>query len=133
MKQAGFCVDQGCWWCEFGLIFIIFSVHNSGDQLTITAKWLLLIHHNCSWYLPWMIWDGFDGNQWTLCHEAGRFVFVLMRAVEDFIWFFPFPFHNSGDQLTITAKPLLLNHHKCSWYLPWIIWDDFDGNQWTLC
>jgi hypothetical protein len=51
-----------------------------------------------------MIWDGFDGNQWTLyvmkragicvdecCGESG-----LMHAV--------FCGHNSGDQLTITAK-----------------------------
>jgi hypothetical protein len=23
-----------------------------------------------------MIWDGFDGNQWTLCHEAGWFLCI---------------------------------------------------------
>jgi hypothetical protein len=65
MKQAGFCVDESCG--GFGLICFIYWGHNSGDQLTITAKPLLLNHHKCSWYLPWMIWDSFEGNQWTLC------------------------------------------------------------------
>jgi hypothetical protein len=35
-KQAGFCVDGGRG--EFGLISFIFWGHNSGDQLTVTAK-----------------------------------------------------------------------------------------------
>jgi hypothetical protein len=39
-----------------------------------TAKPLLLNHHKWSWYIPWMIWDGFKGNRLTLCHEADWFV-----------------------------------------------------------
>jgi hypothetical protein len=94
------------------------------------AKPLLLNHHKWSWYIPWMIWHGFEGNQWTLCHEADWFFtsssgkFGLIHAL-----FWP-EFMRSTDK---TFKPLLHNQHKWSWYIPWMIWHGFEGNQWTLC
>jgi hypothetical protein len=38
-----------------------------------TTKPLLLSHHKWYWHIPWMIWHGFEGNQWTLCLEADCF------------------------------------------------------------
>jgi hypothetical protein len=111
-----------------------FCGHDSAEtnwQNSLTI--LLLNHHKCSWYIPWMIWDDFDGDQWTLCCEAGWFLcWGPLRLWLDSCHILAMIQQRPTDK---TAKPLLLDHHKCSWYIlfQWMIWDDFDGNQWTLC
>jgi hypothetical protein len=63
-----------------------------------TFKQLLLNHHKWSWYIPWMIWHGFEGNQWTLCHEADWF--FCLKAVESFLSIMLISSHSSWDQMT---------------------------------
>jgi hypothetical protein len=60
--------ECGSWKCGW------IHAHNSGGQQIKKPNQCFSIITNGSWYIPWMIWDGFGWNQQTLGHETDWFL-----------------------------------------------------------